>query len=100
MPTQQGSPPVGWSLAQGCGVNIAGPNEILLGQPELVAKLVGIPLGSPSALLVEGGSGLGLLVLGGHGRQRSAADWALALMSGPWSRNRIFSSKLSPMVIM
>ena len=51
-------------LAQGCGLSIAGPNEVLLGQPELAAKLVGVPFGKPSALLVEGGSGLGLLVLG------------------------------------
>ena len=56
-------------LAQGCGVSIAGPNEILLGQPELAAKLVGIPFGNHSALLVEGCSGFGLLMLGGHGRQ-------------------------------
>ena len=28
-------------LAQGCGVSIAGPNEVLLGQPELATKLVG-----------------------------------------------------------
>ena len=50
-------------------MSVAGPNEILLGQPELAAKLVGIPLGSPSALLVEGSISSGLLVLGGHGRQ-------------------------------
>ena len=56
-------------LAQGCGVSIAGPNEVLLGQPELAAKLVGVPFGNPCALLVGGGSSLGLLVLGGHGRQ-------------------------------
>ena len=30
---------------------------------------------------------------------RSATDWALASMSGPCSRNRIFSSKSSPMVV-
>ena len=48
-------------LGEGCGVSVAGPNEILLGQPELAAKLVGIPLVSPSALFVVGSS-LGLLV--------------------------------------
>ena len=35
-------------LVQGCGVSIAGPNEVLLGQPELAAKLVGVPFGKPS----------------------------------------------------
>ena len=56
-------------LAQGCGVSVAGPNKILLGPPELATKLVGIPIDSPSALLVEGSSSLGLFVLGGHGHQ-------------------------------
>ena len=50
-------------------MSVAGPNEILLDQSELAAKLVGIQLGSPSALLIEGGNGLGLLLFGGHGRQ-------------------------------
>ena len=55
------------ALAQVHGVSVAGPNEFLLGQPELAAKLFGIPLGSPSALFVEGSSSLALLVLGGRG---------------------------------
>ena len=41
-------------LGQGCGMSVAGPNEILLGQLELASKLVYIPLGSLCAIYIEG----------------------------------------------
>ena len=58
-------------------VGVEGPNEILLGQSKWVPKLVGIPLGGLCAIFVEGGGGLGVLMLGGHG----SGGWALNTQS-------------------
>ena len=55
-------------LGQGCGMSVAGPNEILLGQPELARREAGWH--PTSALFVECSISLGLFVLGGHGRQK------------------------------